>query len=116
MLIKGMRFFAVFFILCGCASDTYLISKGKLYVGMTQNDLYEAFILSDIDSDVFLMGCYRKYIDQSEINILAAEKKEYYYIFEDVDKPSLTCDQIGNGTLMMILNEMEFEVYNNSIR
>jgi len=106
-----MKYIYILFILVGCASDIELISEGKVYIDMTQSELKEILTFSNISSDAFLNGCFRRYFIEARVNVLAAEDRKIYYVFNNVSQPSIKCSETGDGHLLMILNKEEYDEY-----
>ena len=84
-------------LLVACVSNQQALSGAK--IGMSKGELRNAYLLSYLSDDPFLEGCVREYESKEKVEVLAAQSKSTYFLFDQVSRPSGGCSASGNGRL-----------------
>jgi len=88
--------------LSGCVSNAALIKAGKIYPGMTKNELNRLNILTNQFQHPFAITATRKFYRGLNLEIIAPADKSMYFVFQNVtipSNPSLLSVHDGNGVL-----------------
>ena len=97
---KAIAIIILGLLLVGCTTGAQLISEGRIYKGMTKNQLCKVTIGTPVDTaypseDPCVGQAFHEYFSHSQQEIWAASGKSVYYIYKDVSTPG----KKGNGTL-----------------
>ena len=94
----------ILLFVASCTTARQEVSSGKIKIGISKNQLKGYLGMTALSEDAFLGGCYRKYHDQINYEVLASSSRSVYFIFSDVTIPSAGCSRsdTGNGSLAKI--------------
>ena len=89
-------------LLTGCSAKT-IISSGKIYKGMSKDELHRALMLSYAGDDPFIPDGGSEFTASRNIEIIWGVSKDQFYVFKNVSNPKSSCGliycKIGNGIL-----------------
>ena len=90
-------------LLKGCVSGERILASGKIYKGMSKDNLQFALTLSHPGDDPFIPDGGSEFIASRNIEIIWGRAKNQFYVFKNVSNPISSCGfiycKIGNGIL-----------------
>ena len=101
--MRNLILFTLFFI-ASCSSVEELIKSERIHDGMTKSSLWDAMLDTYPSEDITFPGCYRAYYPDKQLEVLAPESMNIFYVFEKVTLPTnpLNCEHQGNGYLLKV--------------
>ena len=89
-------------LLTGCSAKT-IISSGKIYKGMSKDELQLALAYAYLDDNPFVPDGGSEFNASRNIEIIWGVSKDQFYVFKNVTNPKSSCGliycKIGNGIL-----------------
>ena len=100
--MKKFIFILVLGLLTSCVTGESIVSSGKIYKGMSKQQLQDVLFVSYPSDDATIPNRFSKYLPEKNIEIIAGRGQRVFYVFENVTRPStcglLLCD-LGPGSL-----------------
>jgi len=102
LMKKVLAILVLGLLLQGCSGERILAS-GKIYKGMSKDELHRALMLSYAGDDPFIPDGGSEFTASRNIEIIWGRAKNQFYVFKNVSNPISSCGfiycKIGNGIL-----------------
>ena len=102
LLAKSIFLICVISLLVGCATGTSIVQDGKVYAGMSKNNLRKILFKVYPGDDPFITNSFNVFNSNSKIEIISGSSKKVFYVFQNTNKPvkcGLWICDYGNGSL-----------------